>query len=453
MNIFEDLVDELKEENLLEETVTKGGKAKSDSKSPSVEASKAETISAVHVKETESLNLTESRKEFGRENTPAAKENLEDNLQNKSKIFETESKSSAQPSNEAGYYRKRAMEEVAFLQMVEHVFAGIEREQMKIAPKPYDDLEVKKVLHLFLQASGDVKSPEHAQLEFRLMQETESWYSALSHRDKRISVAHLRRFCETTRPALSSPALIALGRFYRNSPFSEPVRNKFDLVLTKLFTKDSGGEKRNLVFNRDELIKHLNELYADWSSIPLYLSDDEDNSEVLLIALKFEDFMAETETAENFDELVRNDFFNRVRSFKQSTSEQFFAPLVTAAAIESNVRIGNRYVELLNKEREKGESAKLEDKYGFLHDQIISDATSKTLQLANLLKEKSGESHPPAKQKDTVKTESKPNNGTIVESGKKEKGGFFAVNKWLLAAAVIAVIASFSLYIWANYQG
>ncbi len=37
---------------------------------------------------------------------------------------------------------------------------------------------------------------------------------------------------------------------------------------------------------------------------------------------------------------------------------------MTAAAVESNVRIGNQYVELLNKERGKGESARLEDKYG-----------------------------------------------------------------------------------------
>lgn len=453
MNIFEDLIDELKEENLLEETVIKAEKAKGDSNPPSVEISRVEMTPALQAEEIAASNLTESSKKSGEENSPAAKENLKNDSQFNSKIFETEPKTSTQSSGEAEYYRKRAVEEVAFLQMVEHVFAGIEREQMKIAPKPYDDLEAKKVLHSFLQVSGDVKSPEHAQLEFRLMQETESWYSALSHRDKRISVAHLRRYCEMARPPLSSPALIALGRFYRNSPFSEQVRSKFDLVLTKLFTKDGGGEKRNMVFSRDELIKHLNELYADWSSIPLYSTDnDEDNSEILLAALKFEDFMAETDAAENFDQLVRNDFFNRVRGFKQSTNEQFFAPLVTAAAIESNVRIGNRYVELLNKEREKGESAQLEDKYGFLHDQVISDATSKTLQLAELLKERSGKSDSNVKQKDAAKTELQSKDKTIAASSKKHKSGFFGVSKWLLAATVIAVIASFSLYFWANYQ-
>ena len=332
MNIFEDLIEELKEENLLEETPADTKTADTAAKPP------AEKITAsAQPAQTPAAKTDEPKKEtsgFDRQ-TP------ENN-------FQKPASAPNPPVGEADYYRKRAVEEVAFLQMVEHVFAGVEREQMKIAPKPYDDLEVKKVLHSFLQISGDVKSPEHAQLEFRLLQETESWYSALSQRDKLVSVAHLRRYCETTRPALSSPALVALGRFYRNSPYSEQIRSKFDLVLTRLFTKEIGGEKRKPVFSRDELIKHLNELYADWSSIPLY-STDEENSDTLLMVLKFEDFIAEAENAESFDELIRNDFFNRLRRFKESANEHFFAPLVTAAAIESNLRIGNRYVELLAK--------------------------------------------------------------------------------------------------------
>jgi len=59
----------------------------------------------------------------------------------------------------------------------------------------------------------ETNTTEHAQAEFRLMQETENWYSALSHRDKYITVAHLRRYCETSRPALSAQALISLARF------------------------------------------------------------------------------------------------------------------------------------------------------------------------------------------------------------------------------------------------
>lgn len=449
MNIFESLIEELKEDNLLEETVVKADKPKNNSEIFRNGAGDIKKTSNEQAEEVKTENRAESIAAAENGNGFFDKQGSENN-------FNTRPAAKKKPINEAEYYRKRAMDEVAFLQMVEHVFAGVEREQMKVAPKHYDDLEVKKVLHSFLQLAGDAKSPEHAQLEFQLLQETESWYSALSQRDKLISASHLRRFCETTKPSLSAPALVALGRFYRNSPYSEAVRSKFDLVLTRLFSKESNGEKRQLILKRDELIKHLNGLYADWSSIPLYSVDDEDNSEILLMALKFEDFMAEIEAASNFDELVRNDFFSRLRDFKQSANEQFFAPLVTAAAIESNVRTGNRFVELLGIEREKGESAALEEKYGFLHDQIVSDATSKTLQLVAVLKETSV---PVVEEKDlprepaAAKPETKSNVETAAKSVKKEKSGFLSVNKWLLAATVIIVVLSFSLYFWANYQG
>ena len=218
------------------------------------------------------------------------------------------------------------------------------------------------------------------------MQETETGVPRFA-RATTISVAHLRRYCETTKPPLSSQAFISLARFYRNLPFSEQVRSKFDLIVTRLFSKDTGGEKRVLIFTRDELIKHLAELYGEWSSIPLY-STEEDESQIVLTAMKFEDFMTEAERAESFDELIKTDFFNRLRLFKESTNEVFYAPLITATTIESNIRIGNKYVDLIELERGKSNAENLQDKYGFLHDQAISDSTSKTLELIELLKDK-----------------------------------------------------------------
>lgn len=69
------------------------------------------------------------------------------------------------PVDKAKYYRERAAE-VSSLQMVEHILSGIEREQMKVLPKPYNDLDAKKALHSFLQITADVNSAEHAQAEF-----------------------------------------------------------------------------------------------------------------------------------------------------------------------------------------------------------------------------------------------------------------------------------------------
>ncbi len=468
MNIFEDLIDELKEENLLEETVivTKNGSKNS----------KLEECSLLKIQSPAKPTLLTDN-EFEAQETPqnflgngsAHQENEEDfaegnfleaNLNSQPEaVHQTYDQVENQPpTSEKEFYRKRAMEEVTGLQMVEHVISGVEREQMKAVPKPYDDLSAKKSLHAFMQVSGDVKSPEHAQAEFALMQETESWCSALSHRDKRISVAHLRRYCETTKPPLSSQAIISLARFYRNSPFSESVRSKFDLVITRLFTKDIGGDKRIIVFTRDEVMGHLKELYAEWSSIRLY-SENEDDSEIVLAAMKFEEFMSEAESANTFDELVKNDFFNRLRLFKESNSELFYAPLVTATAIECNIRIGNKYVDLIDEEREKANSENLQDKYGFLHDQAISDATSKTLQLVELLKERveevDGDEETENVEPQRIRfTESEGNRDQSKEKPKKQTSignGLFAVNKYLLAATVIIALISIGIYFGVNF--
>ena len=226
---------------------------------------------------------------------------------------------SQESSDDHDFYRRRATEEVNSLKIVEHVISAIEREYKKSLPKAYDDLKVSLALHDFLKVTEKPNSPEHAQAEFKLMQETESWYSALSQRDKGISVSDLRRYCENAKPALSAQALISLARFYRNSPFSEPVRAKFDMVLTRLLTKEKWDDTRELIFTREELITQISHLYADWASIPLYeLNDD---SDVLIGVLKFEDFANEVKEADSFDELIRKDFFNRLKIFKEGTGE------------------------------------------------------------------------------------------------------------------------------------
>jgi hypothetical protein len=494
MNIFEDLIEELKEENLLEQTVTetyqheeKPDEAEDFSDEEEIlfdknEADEAESLAEeiepeepVFESNDEPLEAAESdkREEFEEvvdENISVNEETVDEDIAVENepavenlpvKSAETEESETLLPVvNGVEFYRQRAIKEVSGLQMVEHIFSGIEREQMKILPKPYDDLEAQKILHSFLQVSNDLNSPEHAQAEFKLMQETESWYSALSHRDKNISVTHLRRFCEMSRPVLSSQALISLARFYRNSPYSEPIRGKFDLIITRLFAKEIGDSMRKMMFERDEMITHLTMLYSEWSSVPLYAAN-EDDSEILLMTLKFEDFMTEADSADSFDELIKNDFFNRLRIFKESTNENFFAPLVTSTAIECNVRTGNRYVQLLKLANEKNEAEKLRDKYGFLHDQSISEAASMSLHLVDLLEQRAErdearlheepeieivEEAKPVEKSPAAKVEKEPT------KTKKGKRSLFAVNKWLLLATILVVVINAALYIWYKYS-
>jgi hypothetical protein len=481
MNVFEDLIEELKEENLLEETVIETNqKVVEENSSEALVLTAEDIVEETEIKETPTDNeiiadqtvsfqvedavppqITsfESHNDFEIQMPLSELQKTQvDNILPPEIVVSKPKKSPTLTKNFPSkrvemsgkeYFRKRAVDEVTGLQMVEHVLSGVERGQMKIVPKPFDDIPVKKALHDFMQIASDANSSEHARSEFQLMQETESWYSALSHRDKHISVAHLRRYCETTKPALSPQALIALGRFYRNSPFSEQVRSKFDLVMTRLFSNDNEDDKRQLLFEHDELIEQVKALYAEWSSIQVY-SADEDDSEILIANLKFEDFIKEAESAKNFDELINNDFFNRLRMFKETCQENFFAPLVTVAAIESNIRIGNRYVELIQKERENANAATLEERYGFLHDQAISDATSKSFQLIELLKERTEINRIPV---EIVEVEAKENQtARSPRTAKKQKSRLFAINKWLLGFAIITLIGCFGLYFWAEQK-
>ena len=429
MNIFEDLLEELKDENLIDTTVIETVKSNENKLHSNDQIVKVET--APDIRETSPLypaSVTESKPAEPVFDEPAVI------------IPETPVEKTA--PNNADFYRKRAMEEVAFLQMVEAAFAGVERDQMRTIPRSFDDLEVKKVLHTFLNAEQEVGSTEHSQAEFKLLQATEGWYSTLAHRDKRLMTAHLRRYCETSRPPLSAPALIALARFYRNSPYTEQVRSKFDLMMSRVFSKDSGDYKRETHFNRQELTSHIQDFYADWSSIPLYATETDDAGIARTVA-QFEDFMQEASQAERFDELINSNFFNRLRLFKESTNEDFYAPLVTAVGIETNVFIGNRYVELLENEKNAGSIEAVENKYGTGYDRAVSEITGKTMSLVELLKTKTA---PPksVEPPPVAVVESKFTKKETIVASEKETGTEPDKSnnslKWILIAAVLAVV-------------
>lgn len=434
MNIFEDLIEELKEENLIEQTVIETNNTDGDFNTFSGDTVKTENNAAP--RQPVSGSKDAERQSAEKVSPPAAV--IADQMPVVENAARNESVNEPESLNEAEFYRRRAMEEVAFLQTVESVFGGIEREQVKIVPNPYDDLEVKKTLHTFLQMSADAPPAEHAAAQFQLLRETESWHSSLALRDARIMTAHLRRYCETSRPPLGAPALIALARFYRNSPYSEAVRSKFDLVVTRLFSKESGSD-REMVFSRDELAAHIRELYAEWSSVPMYATEDDD-AQIRQTVGQFEDFINEVAAAATFDSLIDSNFYNRLRLFKESTNEDFYAPDVAAAGIEANLRVGNRYVELLNREKDAKGVAALEDKYGFAHDQSISDATGKTHTLIELLNQKKPVAPPPVKEKPVVLARApEPVRQTIVEPPIAVKPGS-KFGKLIVAAIVLTAI-------------
>lgn len=468
MNVFEDLVVELQRENLLESTVIEtdllqNGHSRTERAVEPADEPQAETI----------VESDEHKADDAAASKESDDEDEKDEMVVDSPVDEEAvaaqpdetTPTGKKPKNDSAFFKKRAVDEVASLQMVEHVLTGVEREYLKIVPKSFEDFNAKRALHTFLQIADDVKSEAHAKAEFALMQETESWCSALAERDRNIPVAYVRQYVENSRPALSSQAMLAIARFYRNLPYSESVRGKFDFVITRLFSRPDHPEMRQLLFRRDEMLDHLKTLYADWSSISLYSANEDDSNETLT-ALSFEELSGEAEISSCFDELLKNDFFGRLRLFKESIAELFFAPVVTCAAIECNIRVGNAYVNLIEQVREKMDEESIQAKYAELNDQDVSNATSRTLDLAELLRLKSEYKVPDpaviddsnADKYDVISDESAPKQRVVTEPAKQRSpivermiGNVSSINRGFLAVAILLIAASIGLYVWANY--
>lgn len=422
MTLFEDLIVELKNENLLEETVVE------------VVDQNAETDTFLGVQEDPA--------------DAAMAEEFVQPLDAADPMLEQLSEME-KPVSRGEFYRKRAVDEMNGLQMVEHVFSAIEREHMKMAPVPFDDLKAKMALSRFLQVSDDHRSDAHVQADFELMKETESWNSSLARRDAEISIANLRRFCETSQPPLSSQAMLAVARFYRNSQFSEATRAKFEFIMTRLFAREGDFQKRFMIFEFEEMIGHIKTFYGDWSSVSFYDQGDDTNLEKAVET--FNGLANEIEGYEAFDEVLAAGFFDRVRNFKEATREMFFAPQVTAAAIICNARIGNKFVDLIQKERLRTSPKLTAEKYGEQHDPMLSDAAGKTINLVEVLRSNDIDLASIEEPVEEIGTEHTFTFGGVSDAARSWfKFDLFAVNRWMIVLTVITVLASIGVYVWSE---
>ncbi|REJ78781.1 MAG: hypothetical protein DWQ47_04880 [Acidobacteria bacterium] len=468
MSLFEDLVEELKEENLLEETVIEsrstGRKSASeavdaDSMPPSPEVGeeassngKGQSVATEpSIEENEGWDLGDSNYEALGD---TAEFEIDTSFDDQTEVAEQArdvrpeaAKASAETGKE--YFRRRATDEVKTLQMVDHIITRIEKEQAKINSAPYDDLKVKQSLHKFLQLDEEANSAEVAEIEFLLLQETENWYSALTIRDKELTVENLRSYCDTAVPALSSQALLALARFFRNAPFSELVRAKFDLIITKLYTADAGDGRREATLPVESLVLDIQDLYKDWASVPLY-STDEENQELAFGAMGFNDFIDEVRKAHSFDDLVSKDFFRRLNEFKEKANESFFAPDIVAAAIRCNVEVGNRYLELIENEYGGERPAELNDQYGFLTDSAITEAIRKVFEAHQEDEIAKAEAQvQSAKAKEKVFNVEKISQASTKIA--KEKAEWYKANKKLVIATALTVAFGIFYFFFSGY--
>lgn len=248
------------------------------------------------------------------------------------------------------------------LQIAEQVLTNIERTQLKAPQKSY---EVKKISALLAEykAGQNDDSGETLQTEFKVLQELHFWRSTLARRDEMVKAFHLRRFYDENAASVNAQTLAALGCFYRSLMPSYEVRSKYDFVVTQLFSAKLPDKPRYVRVSSEELIERLQRFNIVWTGIEIDWADEKTRRAREEAIAVFEALRAEIAEFTCLEDLLKSNFFNRVRRHKQYLGETFFAPEVTASSIQCNVAVGNKFSQLVAEENESFREA-LESEHG-----------------------------------------------------------------------------------------
>jgi hypothetical protein len=421
MNVFEDLIVELKEENLLEETIIERP---------------LEASALLHGAQAQS-NGNGSADHNGN-----GKPSVEFRIETPHK-----EKYRAAPKSEV--ISAKLADQVAALQLIEFVIAASDRANGGHSIG-FDELTVKKALHHYGQTAGDPDSDEFFEAESTLISSINAWEADLTDRDSRIPPTALRKYAENANPPLSPQALFAVLRFYRGVPVSESSYAKFDFIVTRLFSKFVDGERRDLLCPRGEIVRHLTQRYAEWG-MEGFKSIPADDPDVALLGLSFDDFRAEAEASASFRELVSSKFFERFLELKRSAGALYFVPLVTAAAIEANLRISTKVSDLVSAEKERNGMARLSG----VDRVLVSDAIARTFDpgTPSDIADNTDTDQPPVAAHPKTRTPKpiREKKTKRMGQGSSSAKNLFGINKWLLIVTVLAVIASLGIYVWAEY--
>ena len=266
----------------------------------------------------------------------------------------------------------RAIGEAKTLETIQRIFGGIERAIMGRVPETYDTASAINAARNFDQSVKDNLIAAGEEAEDLLTNELYLWRVSLSQRDEAISAYNLRRFCERTEEHLDLAAFAALARFYRSLSTTESVQSKYDFAVTRLFASVTESNGRVLRLDGDRLVQGLTEMFQSWGQTDRVGQTTEREAE--LAAKGFRAFVSEAEAIDQFEDLISLNFFNRVREFKGDLGKTFYAAEVTAAAIECNVALANKFSGLL-----AGEGEQIREAPAGCRDlsDLLSDTSSK----------------------------------------------------------------------------
>jgi hypothetical protein len=417
MNVFEDLIVELKEENLLEETVIKpsaGGASGGGTKTADAVKSQGSAV-----------------------------------------VFQPAAKAKYKAAPNSSDIRAMLADRMAALQLIEYVISSSGRTCGALFEQ-FDDLSVKKTFHIFGQACSDVESEEYFEAESSMFSAIEAWESDLAKRDTEIPAWALREYAENANPPLSPQALFAMARFYRTTPFSDDTSTKFEFIVTRLFSKSADSEGRHMLCSRNEIARHLSEKYREWN-IETAKPRSSDDSDAALLILSLDDIAAEVDSAAKFSEMVSPNVFDRLFELKRSHGEMIFVPEIAATAVETNLRMSAKVHSLLKDENERDGSGALRARYSEVDTTLVSDAIGRTFEITSREEEADtfdDLSLGAAREQRRVKVGSEVSAQRPMRkrrSGSGRGSSLFGVNRWLLLGTFLSVIASIGIYIWSEY--
>jgi hypothetical protein len=190
------------------------------------------------------------------------------------------------------------------------------------------------------------------------------WRERLTERDQAIEAYHMRRFCDGLKVAVDKEIMLAMARFYLEQPYSRNSLSKFDLVLTRAFSSKVGDFRHCLQADRETMTETLTGRFERWGR-PVAQGPAVERA-----VSTFDEFVEECFSIEGFDQFSASRIFERLREFKSSLGDMFFAPSIAAVAVECNIALGNRLNVLISEAaRDLGERLGSEfDIAGALHD-------------------------------------------------------------------------------------
>jgi hypothetical protein len=266
--------------------------------------------------------------------------------------------------NEISALVKRAGEEAVQLRIVERFLSEVERRLLKTTPEIFDIQRIRTALQILKTLSADDDIDECIEAEFRLDQEFHLWRELIIERDQKIETYHFRRLCDSAPYPLEDEIFVALASFYRSLELTPATQSKFDLSVTRLFTRSAAGGRREMRAVRSDNVRRLKLLFPSIDTEP------ESRERIEYAVASIEGFIDEALSFAVFEDLVKANIFDRYRVFKRELSELFFEPEVVAAAIECNIAVGNVFDGLLRSADEQLSSRLTVDVdiAGALHD-------------------------------------------------------------------------------------